>query len=296
MSGMYVKLFSDILDSSLWHEPHATRIVWVTMLVMADEEGLVRVSLPGLAARARVTLEEADAALRKFESPDPYSRTSTNEGRRVTCVDGGYQINNYLMYREIQTQRQRREYMRTYMANYRKQEKANSKHHVSSGKQTETPVSKVSRQADTDTEAETREISCSPKSGDRFGEWYRFYPKKVAKGSAEKAWRKLTPDQKAKAMEVAPLFANATKGAQPQFIPYPASFLNASRFDDDPATWALIGRDKGDVPPPPDEASARRQAKQEKEAAKFNADLAKAQRRLKIWDETGELPPEDADV
>ena len=37
----FVKLHGSILDSSVWGESKATRLVWITMLAMADGEGTV---------------------------------------------------------------------------------------------------------------------------------------------------------------------------------------------------------------------------------------------------------------
>jgi hypothetical protein len=53
------------------------------MLAMADKRGRVWASIPGLANRARVPVEAAQQAIDHFLSPDLYSRTKDNEGRRV---------------------------------------------------------------------------------------------------------------------------------------------------------------------------------------------------------------------
>ncbi len=98
MTG-YAKLSSSIVFSTVWREPDTTRIVWITMLALADADGYVGASLPGLADAARVTLEACETALASFQAPDPYSRTKTNEGRRIAEVDGGWKLLNYDLYR-----------------------------------------------------------------------------------------------------------------------------------------------------------------------------------------------------
>ena len=50
----FVKVHSSILDSSVWLEDDRTRIVWFTLMAMADRDGRVEASVPGLANRARV--------------------------------------------------------------------------------------------------------------------------------------------------------------------------------------------------------------------------------------------------
>ncbi len=98
----FVKLHSVILTSTVWMLSAEERIVWITLLVMADQDGLVSTSIPGLAHTARVDLGVAARAIEVFTSPDPYSRTEENEGRRLERVDGGFQLLNHAKYRELQ--------------------------------------------------------------------------------------------------------------------------------------------------------------------------------------------------
>lgn len=99
MSG-YTKLFSSLPNSTIWKEPNETRIVWITMLAMANMDGIVDASVPGLADLARVDLEKCETALKTLMSPDKYSRTKTDEGRRVKEIDGGWLIINHAKYRD----------------------------------------------------------------------------------------------------------------------------------------------------------------------------------------------------
>jgi hypothetical protein len=101
MANYYIKLFGSITDSTIWCESHPTRIMWITLLAMADMEGKIIGSLPGLAHRARVTLEEVEYALRKFQEPDKYSKTPDYEGRRIAEITGGWKLLNYEMYRNL---------------------------------------------------------------------------------------------------------------------------------------------------------------------------------------------------
>lgn len=99
MAG-FIKLFGSILRSTVWGEPDATRIVWITMMALADRDGIVEASVPGLAHDARVTLEQAQAALSTFLAPDPHSRTKDFDGRRIEEVRGGWRLLNHDLYRE----------------------------------------------------------------------------------------------------------------------------------------------------------------------------------------------------
>lgn len=108
MSTSYTKLFSSILHSTVWAEPHTTRIVWITMLAMCDQHGVVSASVPGLARAAGVTRQECEIALKAFLSPDPDSRTRDYEGRRIEPVDGGWVLLNHGKYRELMSANDRR--------------------------------------------------------------------------------------------------------------------------------------------------------------------------------------------
>lgn len=108
MTG-YTKLFGSLVTSSVWAEPHHVRIVWVTMLAVANRDGVVEASVPGLANLARVTLGECEEALQVFRSPDPYSRTKAFEGRRIEDADGGWRLLNHDSYRHKLSAEEQRE-------------------------------------------------------------------------------------------------------------------------------------------------------------------------------------------
>jgi hypothetical protein len=108
---MYVKLFGSILDSSIWSTDLATRVVWITMLTMADEYGIVYASVDGLANRARISEPECRKALKTLLAGDRNSRTkndrgTTLEGRRIEELEGGWQVINYQKYRELRSHKQ----------------------------------------------------------------------------------------------------------------------------------------------------------------------------------------------
>ena len=95
----YVKLDCNILDSTLWVENSETRVVFITMLAMADSDGMCSATAPGIAKRATLPLQAVKGALAVLEAPDIDSRTQNASGRRIERVDGGYKIINYLLYR-----------------------------------------------------------------------------------------------------------------------------------------------------------------------------------------------------
>jgi hypothetical protein len=127
MAG-YTKLFSRILDSTIWHEDDETRILWITMLAMADQDGDVLCTVPGLSARARISLAACERALARFQQPDKYSWSQEHEGRRIHVTDGGWHLINHAKFRDLMCAEEQREKTRVRVAKWR--ERKTLRHHI----------------------------------------------------------------------------------------------------------------------------------------------------------------------
>ena len=99
MSG-YTRLDNGIVTSSIWSADSDTRVVWITLLAMSDADGVVQSSIPGLAHVANVSLEACEKSLNYLSSPDAYSRSAENEGRRIKSIEGGWIVLNRIKYAE----------------------------------------------------------------------------------------------------------------------------------------------------------------------------------------------------
>ncbi len=98
------------MDSSIWLESESTRLVWLTMIAVMDEDGFVAMAAPlNLARRANVDLDKCEHAIAVLEAPDPNSSDPDNEGRRVERVPGGWIVLNAQKYREAVTRQVDRE-------------------------------------------------------------------------------------------------------------------------------------------------------------------------------------------
>lgn len=105
----YVKISPSILNSTVWSESIATKMVWLTMMIMADRDGLVEARAPGIAIRAGVPIDETRKALAIFSAPDPDSRSQEYEGRRAKETSDGWLILNFEKYRDMGNQEDRDE-------------------------------------------------------------------------------------------------------------------------------------------------------------------------------------------
>ena len=120
---MYNKLFTKILDSSIWLAPDPVRLVWITLIAAMDEDGnCMFACAANVAARARVTVEQAEQALADFAAPDRNSGDPENEGRRIERIPGGWHLLNAHKYRAMVTKAIIREQTRQRTAKYRRRD------------------------------------------------------------------------------------------------------------------------------------------------------------------------------
>ena len=97
-------------------------------------------------------------------------------------------------------------------------------------------------------EEEVKERKSAPEG---FEDWYAIYPRKKSRADAERAFNKIVPTLIAlpALMEKTRAFAASWESkpeAERKFIPYPASWLNAASYDDEPeggARPAPVARD-----------------------------------------------------
>lgn len=89
-----------------------------------------------------------------------------------------------------------------------------------------------------------------PKYPPQFEDWWRIYPRKAGKGDALKAWRSAVKDIPTdELVEQTEAWAQATErcGTEERFLPFPATWLRASRWDDPLPEPATNGHDKNSM-------------------------------------------------
>ena len=116
---MYAKIFAQIYDGTLCtNGPWEALVTFQQMLILADQEGAVDMTIPAIARRTTIPREIIERGVVALMEPDPDSRTPTEDGRRlVPLAEGrtwGWRIVNYVKYRQIKREEDRREYHREY--------------------------------------------------------------------------------------------------------------------------------------------------------------------------------------
>ncbi len=308
MANGFTKLHSGILASTIWRESPSVKVVWITLLAMADQDGIVEATLPGLAAFSNVTVEETEAAIEKFLSPDKHSRTPDCEGRRIEVIDGGWRLLNYEKYREKLSKEDLKEKARIRQQRHRDRIACHAKRDESVTECDGHGKSRMSLQAEADGRVQnadalksktlahsTNELgdgvspdlcldgeneSSEPPSKNAQGDKqarlakrstlalgiYSRYPRRVAQALALNAIGKaITLVAKAGTTDAHPdfegdeaaaaqwlgsrvdLYAQSAQARQPDKskVPYPATWFNAGRYDDDPEEWRYVGTGNG---------------------------------------------------
>ena len=237
----FVKLYGSIIHSSIWAQPDHVRLVWITMLAMADCDGNVFASELGIANASRQTIENTLDALKVLMGPDPYSRDGTT-GERIVRIERGFHILNHAYYRNMRTPRQ--------VYNAERQASLRARKNSSATEATVADVAATACDSVYVSESEglgsvkerEREREEAPKKTRKaknpkvkpnmelFEEFLHAYVKRVAVKDAEKAWLQEVGTDEALAREViaaAKVFSQLPKVAKEdrQWQPYPATWL-----------------------------------------------------------------------
>ena len=241
MQRGYTKLFNTIITSTIWQEPDKTRLIWITMLALADQNGCIHASVPGLAMVARVNVDATRQALEDLQAPDPDSRTKDHDGRRIEEIDGGWRILNYAKYCAMMNEEERREYKARWM-----REKRQAREDVDRCGQARTDEDASALGGHTETQTQTNKNTPLPPKGVE-GEIYQAYPRKVSKPAAMKAIRRALTRVKAERLldrtrAYARVWAQAPANRK-RFIPYPATWFNQEQYNDSESEWLTVARD-----------------------------------------------------
>lgn len=228
----YTKLFQSIVTSTIWMEDDRTRIVWVTMLALADKHGEVMGSIPGIARIAGVPVEDCRKAIQRFLSPDPDSRTPDNEGRRIEVIEGGWALVNYAKYRALASKEDAKQKTADRVRRLRERNKALQTVTVTGPNGGVTQDRDI---AEAEAEAEKTKTRQPPASLARFDEFWAMYPRKVAKPKAQAKWVKLTEAERAAIIADIPRKSVSEQWTKDggAFIPHPTTYLSQRRWEDE---------------------------------------------------------------
>lgn len=224
---MYGKLFSSMYDGTLVESWEAL-VTFQQMLILCDADGVIDMTANAIAMRTGLPLEIVAKGIAILEECDPQSRTPDEEGRRIKRLDEhrewGWYIVNHAKYRSFQDSDTVREQNRIRKQRQREREEEG---HVRS--RAVTCGHGPSRHTDTDTDINNPANAIAM----RFARFWEAYPRKKDKKNAKKAFRKLNPDDGQLDRMLAALATQAAGWKDPQFAPYPSTWLNGERWEDE---------------------------------------------------------------
>ncbi len=150
---MYAKLFTSIYQGTLRGNSHGL-LVFTNLLAHADKEGVADIHPRAISEEVGLSVDQVRVAIGMLESPDEESRSPEEQGRRIVRMDEhrawGWRVVNYLKYRAIRDEDDRREQNRLSQAKWREKNKP-----ASSSVITSKPDKPKSAHTEADTEADT---------------------------------------------------------------------------------------------------------------------------------------------
>lgn len=96
-------------------------------------------------------------------------------------------------------------------------------------------------------------VTTSSSNDDGFDAFWAQYPRHEARLKAQRAWRRITPDERRLATGIATVMRDlVAKGVtEKRFVPHATTFINGKRWDDwrdgVPATWCTAGAGKAEA-------------------------------------------------
>jgi len=220
MSKIYSRVFLQILDSSI-SEDWVMRHVFEDFLKLAHwRTGIVDMTREALSRRLNIPLDILNEKIERLESPDPQSRDSELQGRRLERIDPhrnwGWRIVNHDKYEEIRGKSDGADRVRL--------------HRERKEQAFVVPVKR--EKSETNKTAPVKTV----KYFDEFIQFWSIYPKKVAKNDALKAFQKAMETVNVAVMinaVQAQLACDAWAKEGGKYIPNPATWLNGGQWDNE---------------------------------------------------------------
>ena len=223
----FTKTFSSMIHSSIWREDDQTRILWITLLVMADRDGEVHGADVGLADAAKIPIDAFYRGIEKLMGPDPNSKSNDSGERIVRIEEGGFRILNYEKYSNLMTKEQIRDKART------RQQRFRDRHlNIKNDSSDESELVNID-----ETNNKNNDTNLNLNAGaniDDFEEFWKITRRKEAKAQSRKAFKAAVKKIKLPELIKAWKAYNDSKATtEPRFILLPSTWLNGERWGDE---------------------------------------------------------------
>jgi len=221
--NLYGKLFDKMYDGTLADDWQAL-ITFQQLIILCDADGVVDMTPGSISRRTGIPIEHIEHGLEVLSSPDPYSRTEGDEGKRIALIDAhrpwGWYLINHSKYRNLQDSDTVREQTRERVRRHRE-----SKKDVPDCNGSVTDGNGSLRHTDTDTD-----IKRIVQKSDDFETFWNLYPRKEAKQKSQKAWNRISITDRKKIIDHLP---RRKFPEDKNFQLLPSTFLNGRRWEDE---------------------------------------------------------------
>lgn len=260
----WIKITTDIFDDEkillieTLPDANAIIVAWFKLLCLARKMNNSGVFM--LNDKIPYTVKMLSTIFRMKESTVTLALDTFQQFGMIEIIDGVITIPKWGKHQSLDQLEKKRDYQRIYMQKYRKKQrllagdsnqsncKTNSNANVSRADIEEDKNRVENTYAHSD---EVRKGDASPKSKKEepplFASFWEVYPKKKDKPKAMNAWKRLKVDESLLQTILSAVErdkqSNSWQKESGQYIPYPASWLNGHRWqDEEPAT-------EDDIPP-----------------------------------------------
>lgn len=180
---MYCKLFASLYQGTLRGHSHEI-LVFTNLLATCDKEGVVDKHYRAIAEEVGLTVEEVKASILILESPDPESRSHELDGARLVRMDEhrdwGWRVVNYLKYRAIREEDDRREQNRLSQKRFREKRDSNQSKQSKPTSATVSPGNPIQKhQAEETSNKKEEEVASLPISIKEFQNQWKTKFKEV---------------------------------------------------------------------------------------------------------------------
>lgn len=122
---MYGKLHRSTFTGSMCGKGGNFIAMWAYIVANTNLDSTIELHPTYLASTIGCTIDEIKKIIGDLCSPDPDSRTTVEDGRRlIEVAQHQYLVVNFNLYNNVKSEAARREYMRQYMANRRAEKKS----------------------------------------------------------------------------------------------------------------------------------------------------------------------------
>jgi len=201
-------------------------VTFQQMIILSDANGIVDITPQALSRQTGIPIQIIRNGIIVLEAEDIDSRSPASKGKRIERLDDhrdwGWQIVNYSYYCNLINARDKREKDRSRIEKKRKE--------ISSVAQCREVSQSVANVAHRDVDVDV--LKDMPKSEDlSFHEFWDKYPRKLNRKKSEAIWKRIPKSDRLKILtDIESRFTNMDS----QYIPYPSSYLNQERWNDEP--------------------------------------------------------------